>query len=262
MLVFPQLSTGASALYPAERKYLARTVVNALADGSAVVFSDPDAATREWDLRANGLTLAEWTSIEALFQAVSGRLGAFTFLDPVSNLLVRSEEFNTPVWNNSPLIQLTSGIGDPVGSLRATRVVNTGSAGGAVAQTLDVPGNFRYALSAWAKTTAGSGVRLIANTAGGSAMRSFTLTDQWNRLAMNVGFGLSTESVAFGAELDAGASVDLFGMQVESQQGVSDYKKTAASSGIYSGARFAQDELTVTARSTDVFDAVVRIVTR
>ena len=64
----------------------------------------------------------------------------------------------------------------------------------------------------------------------------------------------------FGAELDAGASVDLFGMQVEAQRGVSDYKKTGASGGVYADARFAEDELTVTARGTDVFDAVIRIV--
>ena len=74
MLVFPQLATGAAALYPVTRTYSARTVVNALGDGSTVVFADPDAAMREWELRAAGLTLEEWTAIETLFQAASGRL--------------------------------------------------------------------------------------------------------------------------------------------------------------------------------------------
>jgi len=80
MLVFPQLATGASAVYPVARKYAARTVVNALGDGSTVIFADSDAAMREWELRATGLTLNEWTAIEALFQAVAGRFAAFTFL--------------------------------------------------------------------------------------------------------------------------------------------------------------------------------------
>ncbi len=260
MLVFPQLATGAAALYPVTRTYTARTVVNALGDGSTVVFTDPDAGMREWELRAAGLTLEEWTAIEALFQAASGRLTAFTFLDPAGNLLLRSEEFGSPEWDNGPLIQLTPGVGDPFGTTRATQVVNAGSAAGAVAQTLAVPGNFLYALSVWAKTTGASTVTLSATTAGGSATKNFGLTSEWKRISMEADLGLNTDSVVFGAELDAGASVDLFGMQVEAQRGVSDYKKTSGSGGVYAEARFSEDELTVTARGTDLFEAVIRIV--
>jgi hypothetical protein len=260
MLVFPQLTTGAAALYPVMRKYTARTVVNALGDGSTVVFADPDAEMREWELRASGLTLEEWTAIETLFQAVSGRLTTFTFLDPAGNLLLQSEAFSATPWSNSPLIQLTPGIGDPLGTTRATQAVNAGSAAGVVAQTLATPGTFRYALSVWAKSAGASNVTLSATTAGGSATARFELTSQWRRVSLEVGLGLSTNSVVFGAELDAGASVDLFGMQVEAQRGASDYKKTGASGGLYAQARFAEDELTVTARGVDVFDAVVRIV--
>lgn len=260
MLVFPQLTTGSSALYPVTRQNLTRTVVNILGDGSRVVFADPDAGEREWVLRAAGLTLEEWTAIETLFQTVSGRLADFTFLDPAGNLLLHSEEFSEPEWNNGPLIQLTPGIGDPWGTTRATRVVNAGSAVGAVAQTLAVPGSFRYALSVWARTSGASNVTLSATTTGGSATRNFPLTSQWRRVSMDMGLGLNTNSVVFGAELDAGASVDLFGVQVEAQIGVSDYKKTGGSGGLYTKARFAEDELTVTAKGTDVFDAVIRIV--
>jgi class 3 adenylate cyclase len=260
MLVFPQLATGAAALYPVTRKYAARTVLNALGDGSTVVFADPDGATREWNLRATGLTLDEWTAIETLFQAVSGSFTVFTFLDPAGNLLLRSEEFGEPEWDNGPLIQLTPGIADPLGTMRATRVINAGSVAGAVAQALVVPGNFRYALSVWAKTTGGSNVTLSATTAGGNAAQNFALTSQWRRTSLEVGLGLNTDSVVFGAQLEAGASVDLFGMQVEAQRGLSDYKKTGGSGGLYGNARFAEDELTVTARGTDMFDAVVRIV--
>lgn len=262
MLVFPQLTTGAAALYPVARKYTARTVVNTLGDGSTVVFSDPDGAVREWEVRAIGLTLAEWTAIEALFQSVSGRLGTFTFLDPVGNLLLRSEEFDHPEWNNSPLIQLTPGIGDPFGSSRATRVVNGAQAAGSVSQMLATPGTFHYVLSVWARTTGGSNVALTATGASGSAMRSFGLTAQWRRISMEVGLGVSSDSMVFGAQLEAGASVDLLGMQVEAQPGVSDYRKTGASGGVYGEARFAQDQLSVTARGTDLFDAVIRIVAR
>ena len=259
MLVFPQLATGATAAYPVTRMNVTRTVVNALGDGSTVVFADPDAGMREWELRAAELTQNEWTAIDTLFQAVSGRFGTFTFLDPFGNLLLHSEEFGDPAWNNGPLIQLTPGVSDPLGSTRATQAVNAGSAAGELVQTLAVPGNFRYTLSVWAKTTGVSNVTLSATTLGGSATRSVALTNQWVRTSLEVALGLSTESVAFGVVLDVGAIVDLFGMQVEAQPGASDYKKTGGSGGVYDAARFAEDELTVTAKGTDVFDAVVRI---
>ena len=260
MLVFPQLATGASALYPITRLNVTRTVVNVLGDGSAVVFSDPNAATREWELHAKGLTLSEWTAIDALFQAVVGRFATFTFLDPAGNLLLHSEEFGDPAWSNSPLIQLTTGISDPLGTTRATQVVNAGSALGTVAQSLAVPGNFRYTLSGWAKTTGVSNLTLSAATTGGSAMRSIALTNLWQRVSLDVELGLNTESVVFGVVLDVGAIVDLFGMQVEAQPGASDYKETGGIAGVYGQARFAEDELTVTAKGTDVFDTVIRIV--
>lgn len=259
MLVFPQLATGASTLYPLTRKYTKRTAANALSDGSRVVLADLDSGLRQWELRATGLTLEEWTAVETLFQAVSGRFGAFTFLDPAGNLLVRSEELGDPAWDNAPLIQLTAGVTDPLGTTRATHVVNAGPVAGAVAQTLAVPGNFLYVLSVWAKSAGGSNTTLSATTAGGSATRSFALTSQWKRISLEVEMGLNTDSVVFGAQLDSGAAVDLFGMQVEPQRSASDYKKTGASGGVYA-ARFAVDELTVTARGTDMFDAVFPIV--
>ncbi len=259
MLVFPQLATGASAVYPVTRTNVTRTVVNALGDGSTVVFGDPDAGLREWELRATGLSLSEWTAIDTLFQAVMGRFATFTFLDPAGKLLPHSEDFGDPAWSNSPLIQLTPGVADPLGTMRATQVVNAGSAAGAIAQTLAVPGNIRYTLSAWVKTTGVSNVTLSATTTGGNATRSIALTSQWQRASLNVELGLNTESLVFGVVLDVGAIVDLFGMQVEAQPGVSDYKKTGGSGGLCAQARFAEDELTVTAKGTDVFDAVIRI---
>jgi len=260
MLVFPQLASGSVAMYPVLRKNLTRTVVNVLSDGSAVVFADPDAALREWELRPVGLTLEEATAIEALFDAASGWLTTFTFLDPAGNLLRRSEEFGAAEWDNGPLISATTGVVDPLGTTRATRVINTGSAAGSVAQTVAIPGSFKYVLSVWAKTTGGSSASLFATTAGGSATKTFTLTSQWKRLSLRIELGQNTESVTFGAELDPGGSVDLFGMQLEAAPGVSDYKKTGAEAGVYAKARFAGDELLVTARGTDMFDMAVRIV--
>src|SRR5665213_1937905 len=220
MLVFPQLTTGAAALYPVIKQGQQRSVVNTLAGGNTVVYADPDAQIAGWQLRATGLTLAEWNAIESLFQQTSGMAGTFTFLDPVGNLLLESENFGAGAWTKGALVALTAGRGDPLGTTRATGLVNAGGSAAGLAQVLDVPGSFEYCLSVWARSTLGSAVTLVV----------------------------------------AGGSIQLFGMQAEAQMGPSDYKITGAVGGVYSNARFASDQITVTAQGTDVYDAVIQIV--
>jgi hypothetical protein len=259
MLVFPQLVTGASALYPVTRRSIQRTVVNRLGDGSTVVLADPNAALAAWQLHASGMTLAEWNAIKTLFVATSGMWQTFTFLDPTGNLLADSETLSAGAWINGGLIQLTAALADPFGTTRASRVINAGSAAESVAQTLSVPGNFQYCLSVWARTIGTSGVTLTISTTGGSAINTFALNGTWTRISISGNLAQSTTSVTFGAQLTAGASVDLFGMQVEAQLAASDYKMTETQGGVYARARFAQDQLTVAAQSTDVYDAVISI---
>jgi hypothetical protein len=262
MLVFPQMTTGSVALYPLARRRSRRTVVNRMLDGSAVVYADPDWAEKRWELDCVGLSEDEWGSVESLFDAVTGRLGVFTFLEPAGNLLVQSEEFAAAEWDNSALVGVTGGIADPFGGTSAGRVTNSGPTVGDVAQVLAVPGDFRYAVSVWARVSVAGSVALFASTVGGSVERSFELGTVWRRVAMPVGLGLATESVTFGARMGAGVTVDLFGMQVDAQAGVGGYQKTGANGGVHSLARFGSDDLTVRARGTDVFDAVIRIVSK
>jgi hypothetical protein len=256
MLVFPQLGTGASALYPVTRTSIQRTAVNTLSDGSTIVFADPDAAANAWVLHASGLTGAEWNAIEALFQATSGSWQTFTFLDPTANLLLQSENFGASAWTNGPLLVLTTGVIDPLGTTRATQVVNAGGAPESVAQSLNVPGNFHYCLSVWAKSATGSTITLMQSTIS----NVFPLSAQWQRISCSGNSGQSTTQVTFAAQLDAGGSVDLFGMQVEAQLAPSDYKQNVAQGGVFSRARFADDQFTVTAQGTDVYDVVINII--
>src|SRR6476469_8600282 len=128
MLVFPQLTTGTAALYPVTKQGLQRSVVNELVDGSTVVYADRDGAIAGWQLRATGLTLAEWNAIESLFQQTAGMARTFTFLDPVGNLLLQSENLGAGAGTKGSLVALTGGIGDPLGTTRATGLVNAGGA--------------------------------------------------------------------------------------------------------------------------------------
>ncbi|MEI9814969.1 MAG: hypothetical protein WDO18_21030 [Acidobacteriota bacterium] len=59
MLVFPQLTTGAAALYPLRRSRRRRTVANALGDGRLVRYRDPDFGETRWQLDAVGLSETE-----------------------------------------------------------------------------------------------------------------------------------------------------------------------------------------------------------
>lgn len=261
MIVFPQLSTGAATLYPLTRQRTARTVVNTLGDGSNVVYYDAGGGQTEWELRASGLTAAEWNAIEAVFEAASGQLQTFTFLDPAGNLLASSETFGAAAWTNGALIQLTSGIDDPLGTTRATRVVNAGQTPLAVAQTLNVPGTFQYSFSVWARSLVGSQVTLIASTAGATASNTFSPGGQWERVVLFVNLAQNTSSVTFAAQLAEAATVDLFGTQVDAQPAPSAYRQTGASGGVYANARFSSDSISVTAQGTDVYDASIRILT-
>lgn len=260
MLVFPQLSTGASGLYPLTKTTRQRSVVNTLGDGRIDVYADPSARSLAWELHANGLTAAEWGAIEALFQATSGMWQSFTFLDPAGNLIAESETFSASAWTNGALMALTPGAADPFGTTRATAATNASSGTEAVAQALNVPGNFHYCLSVWAMTTSGTNVTLSVSTSGGSATKTFVLGTQWTRISMAASLGLNTTSMTFGAQVSAGGSIYLFGMQVEAQLGSSDYKQTGTSGGVYANARFGADKITVTAQGTDVYDAVIQIV--
>ncbi len=260
MLVFPQLVTGASSIYPLKKQHTARTVVNVLGDGQKVIYEDSSAAIVDWELQLKSLTRAEADAIEALFTAVSGQWGLFTFLDPAGNLLAFSEEFGNSVWTNGPLIQLTTGIDDPNAGTGATRAINDGEGSQMVAQVLDVPGNFQYSISVWARTQGGSNATLTGVTTGASANLPIQLNGTWKRFTFTIDLAQATDSVTFGVTLDAGASVDLFGMQVDAQIGPSDYKRTGAGGGVYARARFSTDSVTMKAQGTDIYDAVVRIV--
>ena len=139
MLVFPQLVTGASALYPVTRRSIQRTVVNTLGDGSTVVFADPDAAAAQWELHASGMRLAEWNAIQALFLATSGMWQTFTFLDPAGNLLSDSETLSGGAWTNGGLIELTSAVAETIFTPWKPAEPSAGAASTSISVSPNVP---------------------------------------------------------------------------------------------------------------------------
>lgn len=259
MYYFPQLLTGSVAQYPILKQRLHRTLVNELPDGSNWKLLDPGNGAVEWQLTFSSLTSQERDAIEYLFQTVDGRLSDFTFLDPTDNLLTYSEELLTATWTKDAMLQLTEGISDPIGTSRATRVANSATTTQRLQQTINGPSWFHYCLSAYLRSDQPAVVSLTRSADVVEARRSVTVGSSWLRYVHSGQSATSAEGISFGMELEGGAAVEVYGLQVEAQVGASPYRKTGARSGVYTKVRFAEDSLTVTAQGLEEHSCVVRL---
>ena len=253
MLIYPQLTSGAVMQFPSQKRRRLRTVMNVLGDGSCLKLADPAAETTEWQLQYSNLSDAEAAALQQFFEATEGSLRVFTFLDPTANLLAWSDHLDHGGWNRGPLLPISGGLADPAGGTNAWHVSNSGGAAQALSQILEVPGEYRYCLSVYAKSGTASTVNLIC----GPARAERALTTEWSRIAISANGG-PTEPVEFGVEFPAGASADLFGMQVEAQTGASAYKPST-SGGVYPNAWFRDDSLALTATDVNRHSATVNI---
>jgi len=242
MLYFPQLSSGATGQFPIARQRSARTVVNRSGQGYQVKRADPAAAITEWHLSFDEMSDQELAALEALFQAVEGRLTPFTFLDPADNLLAWSAQQNQPVWQAGPLLTLTGGVADPMGGTSAYQATNPTAATSTLQQSINAPGSLVYCLSLYARSDQSTRVWLVR----GSATDARAISPQWTRLTSAGQLQDATDSISFGIALDPGSTVDVFGIQAEAQATASTYKQTAETGGVYPNARFRDDLLRIT----------------
>jgi hypothetical protein len=259
MPYFPQLTSGAVAQFPSSKQVLRRTVVNEAADGSTVKLADPAANGVEWSLKFAGLTDAEWNAIETLFEAVEGQLDSFTFLDPFDNLVSWSEDPTQAVWIKGSGLAATTGLADPLGGTGAASVANSGTAAANLQQSINAPGGYQYCLSVWAQSAAASRITLFQSTATKSASKEFGIGPVWTRLEFGANLGATERTVNFGATVEGGSAVELFGFQVEAQVGASKYRKTLAGNGVYASAWFLDDTLTRTTNGVDDNSCTLRI---
>ncbi len=259
MLCFPPpLLTSATAQYPIIRKRLRRTIANRAADGSEIKVADTAAVAVDWELVFSGLTNAEWLAIEQFFGAVEGRTISFTFLDSGDNLLRWSEDLSNSVWLRDPMLQLSPGVADPLGTSRASLLTNTGQAPQSIRQVIAAPANYPYCFSAFVRSAAAGEVTLLR---GGEAKR-VTVATNWQQVFSSGTAAESGDSIAFGIEAPAGATVEVFGLQAEAQPAPSGYKRTLSRAGVYSSARFANDALWVTAEGPDNYRTSISLLSR
>ncbi|MDP2996229.1 MAG: hypothetical protein Q8N47_01995, partial [Bryobacterales bacterium] len=244
------------------RRRRTRSIVNETPGGGRVTFSDSAAESLEWELALTGLTSQEWAPIEDLFEACGGRASDFVFLDPLDNLLGWSEDLAAAGWAAGPMLERTAGRPNPLGTARATRLVNTGQAPQRLTQTLSAPGGFQYCLSARIRSAVPGVAKLVLATTGGEDLRIVETGPVWREVWMTAKLGGTGETITGGVELAPGASVDVFGMQLEAQTGPSAYKKTAGRGGVYPFARFSEDLLRAKTEGIDSHSTVIRITSR
>ena len=242
MLVYPQLGTGALSQFPIRKQRHTRTVINLAADGRTIRLADPAGATTTWQLEYAELTDSEAGAIEAFFTTVEGTLNGFTFLDPVGNLLAWSGQLDDAVWVRGPMLSLAGGEADPADGALAWRLANTGAGPQTITQTLASPGDYVYCFSVFARAQANTSV-----TAG------------WNRIAFTGTGAAGAESVEFGLEVPAGATVDVYGPQAEPQAGASVYRASTLG-GVYPDARLRDDELAITSTGVNRHSCTVNII--
>ncbi|MGB7759162.1 MAG: hypothetical protein WBL61_04990 [Bryobacteraceae bacterium] len=254
MNVYPQLVTGALSQFPIVKQRRPRTVVNAASDGSSIKLADPAGAAVEWQLRYTNLSDSELAALQQFFMAMEGSLNSFTFLDPAANLLAWSEDLTNAVWAAAPFLTLSGVMADPLGGSNAWQLANSGAGSQTLTQTLNAPASYTYCFSVYAFSSQPATIQLSI----GSNSTRFALSSRWNRIQI-AGMGNATASpVEFGIELPAGATVSVFGPQVEAQAAPSAYK-TGTTGGVYTNARFRDDAFTLTSGDVNHHSATVNI---
>jgi hypothetical protein len=207
--------------------------------------SDQNDAMIRWQLQYSSLTDVEWVSIEQLFEAAEGRLTTFTFLDPTDNLLMWSEDWTKPVWTADPMLQVVSGIADPLGANNAVQLTNTSQTTQRIVQRIAGASWFQYCFSVYLRSVVPSVVQIVASASGQDSLTAVSIGSTWMRAARSVSLSVRQDGIGFGIQLPAGASIQAFGAQVEAQAAPGQYKKTIDRGGVYSKTRFDSDSLTL-----------------
>lgn len=262
MVVFPQLNNGAGAQYPAVRRRKVRAAENRMMDGASVVYADAAFASDAWDLSYRDISDSECVAITSLFEAVEGRNGTFTFVDPTANLLAYSEDVSRPCWEKGPMVQAAAGIDDPLGGRTALRLTNASQTAQTVAQALAGPAWFQYSFSAYLRCAGPAKVTLSRSSGGTSHARVYPIGPGWTRCVLSGALNSTGTSVRFGMEIPAATAVDAFGLQAESGPCASAYRRTGARSGVYENARFDDDVFRVISDGPDQHRFHLRIVAR
>jgi hypothetical protein len=254
---FPQIGAGSVAQFPVSRSRRWRAITNQMESTELIMLPDPPAGQIEWKLSYQDLVNAEVANISNLFAASQGAFAAFTFIDPLANLLGWSEGLLKPAWQLG-LLRVTAGVTDPLGTQRAWSVANPNPGAQALEQTLGVSGNYVSCFSAYLRSNISGTVTLHRD----GIQAIVNVSPAWKRAYVS-GVGASGAGQStFSLVLAAGQTVDVWGLQVEAQPYPSTYKQTSAALGIYEETYFGNDELTITSTNVGLSSCKITLSSR
>jgi hypothetical protein len=254
---FPQIGAGSVAQFPVTRSQEWRAITNRLESGELILLPDTSAGQIHWKLSYQDLTSVEVQHLGDLFAASQGKFAAFTFIDPLANLLGWSEGLAQPVWQMG-LLQAAPGVTDPLGTQRASSVTNPSPGTQALLQTLGVSGAYVACFSAYLRSSVAGTVTLQRD----GAQVTVSVGPTWKRLYVT-GFGAGgAAQSSFSIGLSAGQTIDVWGLQVEAQPYPSAYKQTGAPLGIYEETYFGNDELKITSTSVGLSSCAITLISR
>ena len=257
MSFFPQIGTGSVAQFPLTRSRKWRPIANQLESTAQIILPDAAAGEIGWRLGYQDLTDAEAGALSALFTSSQGSFGAFTFVDPMANLLGWSEDVSQPVWQ-AGLLQHANGVSDPLGTLRASSIINASPGAQTLMQTLALPGSYVTCFSVYLRSDAAGSVTLQRDGTHVTAAVGPT----WQRaFVSSAGAGGAVQS-SFSISVAAGQTVDVWGLQVEVQPYPSAYSQTTAPRGIYEETYFENDELRIASVSPGLSSCEIRLLSR
>lgn len=259
-LYYPQLASGAMAQYPIRKTRLARTIKNVLADGSVILFTDPNGGRLTWQLSYTELATADVQALSEHFNACAGPFRSFTFIDPTDNMLVSTSDLTGAAWNTSSLIRVDANIADPEGGAEALTATNTGQSNQEIAQTLPVPASYQYCFSAFVRSAQPSFIEVIRRGPSVEQSANLAIGPAWTRIISSGRLDDSGTGFTIALSLAAGEQVDLYGLQLEPQIAPSRYRPTGTG-GVYTNAHWAADQLIITADAPNLFSTSFNIET-
>lgn len=240
-LFFPQLSTGALTQYPIKRVKSVHTAGYMAEDGTKVMYFDPNGGSLTWQLSYAGLTQGEVTTLEALFEACSGQFRAFTFLDPLANLLGTQ-------WQPDATVQLSGNI-----------ATNTGAVAAGASQSLAIPAGYTYAFSVPGDLSADPSANISILASGPNSQNQLVLSLSRPLLVYSGALADTGLGFTIKVQLQPGQSIDLSQAQLEAQPAPSPFRPVLG--GIYTNAHWGNDELTFVAEGPNSFNTNFSIVT-
>jgi hypothetical protein len=237
MLIFPQLSTGASAQYPTARKVSLRSVQSAMEDGTIITLADSSATYLRWKLILQDLSDQEARTLTDFYAAAQGNLLPFLFLDPTANLLLWSADFSQSAWQTAG-VTFDVALADPVGGTSAVRTHSQSGAALSITQGSQIPGSVQTCFSVYLRADAPATVTLKQSAGNLSRSVSATLTAAWQRFYVSGVYPAATDLQQFSISVPADTPFEIFGPQVDAQVTPSCYVATTGRSGVYAAARF------------------------